>query len=75
MNSNNTEKKYQAPIGALWVKESEKGKYFSMVVNINGVDHTFFGFKNTFKDNDGAKAPDYKIYLPKERAQNQAGQL
>lgn len=69
MNSNQTEKKYPDPVGALWVKENDNGKFFSMVVKIDGVEHTFFGYPNKFKK-EGERTPDYRIFTPKEKTQS-----
>lgn len=66
MQTNSNEKKYPDAVGALWVKENENGKFFSMTININGTDHTFFGFQNRFKK-EGERSPDYRIYLPKDK--------
>lgn len=74
MNSNNNEKKYPDPVGALWVKENDHGKFFSMVVKVDGVEHTFFGYPNKFKK-DGEKTPDYRIFSPKEKQTNKGGDL
>lgn len=73
MNYNNNDKKdYPQPVGALWVKENERGKFFSMTIEIDGKSHSFFGFHNRFKK-EGEKSPDYRIYLPKEKMQGGDG--
>ncbi len=58
------------PIGALWLKESKKGeRFFSMQVEIDGVKHSFVGFKNKFKEEADNK-PDYKIFVSEPRPQS-----
>jgi uncharacterized protein (DUF736 family) len=51
-------------IGALWIKESEKGEYMSGVVEVNGEKHPIVVFKNTYKEKENQ--PDYRI-LPKKK--------
>jgi hypothetical protein len=64
---NQTSKKtYPKDIGALWIKEGPKGKYFSMVVEIDGVKQNFVGFKNQFKE-PGDNKPDYRIFPKTEQ--------
>ena len=55
-------------IGALWLKEGAKGKYFSGNVEINGQKTNIVVFKNTLKQ-PGEKTPDYRIFLQQERGE------
>lgn len=55
-------------IGALWINESEKGKYMSGVVEINGEKHPIVVFKNSYKKEE--KHPDYRILPKKQKAQD-----
>ena len=57
--------------GALWLKESAKGKYFSGEVEFDGVKRQIVVFRNTFKE-PGSKQPDYKILpaTPREDRMN-----
>lgn len=48
-------------IGALWLKESAKGKYLSGTINGERV----VVFKNEKKSNE--KAPDYRVLRARER--------
>lgn len=58
-------------IGALWIKESAKGKFLSGVVEVNGEKLNIVVFKNTFKK-EGEKSPDYRIYASKPREEAKA---
>lgn len=51
----------ESPIGALWIKEGQYGKFFSMVLEINGTKESYVGFKNKFYE-EGSNKPHYKIY-------------
>ena len=53
-------------IGALWLKEGAKGKYFSGNVEINGQKTNIVIFRNTLKQ-PGEKTPDYRIFLQQPR--------
>lgn len=70
--SNNEQKKYPDPVGGLWIKENDKGKFFSMSIKIDGVEHTFFGYPNNFKK-EGERTPDYRIYAPTKKAETNTG--
>lgn len=56
-------------IGALWVKQGQKGQYMSGYVEINGVQIRLICFTNQYKKED--KHPDWNILLSKPR-DNQA---
>ncbi len=54
-------------IGALWLRESQKGnKFMSGVIIIDGKKHQIVVFKNNYKQEE--KHPDYRIFpsQPKE---------
>ena len=53
-------------IGALWVKEGKKGKFFSGNVEIDGQKVDIVIFKNTYKE-EGSRQPDYKILKSQPR--------
>lgn len=54
-------KKNPNKLGALWLKESKKDgkKYFSGVIEVNGVKEKIAVIKNNFKKEE--KQPDYVI--------------
>jgi hypothetical protein len=54
-------------IGGLWVKDSNKGKFFSGVIEIDGKRTSIVVFKNKFKEEE--KHPDYKIFLSRPKEQ------
>ncbi len=53
--------------GALWVKDGQRGKYMSGVIEINGEKINIVVFKNGYKKED--KHPDYRIL--KSRPKNE----
>jgi len=52
-------------LGALWVKTSAKGEYFSGEIEINGEKHRIVAFPNGYKDAE--KKPDFIIYKSQPR--------
>jgi uncharacterized protein (DUF736 family) len=50
--------------GALWKKETPKGKYLSGYVEIKGVQHRVVIFPNKYKNQQ--KQPDFILYNPFE---------
>ena len=60
-------------IGALWLKEGNKGKFMSGVITIDGVTHNIVVFKNTLKQ-EGERTPDYRI-LPSRKPNEQAAEI
>lgn len=56
----------QNSVGGIWVKEGARGRWLSIAVEINGVKHSFVGFKNDYKE-EGDNRPDYQILMPKPR--------
>lgn len=58
-------------LGALWLKESEKGKFLSGYVTVDGEEVSVVVYKNNFYEQDkkdGKNSPYYRVYksLPKE---------
>ncbi len=56
-------KKDENEIGALWLKSSARGDYFTGTVN----NQPIVVFKND-KKREGSKAPDYRIMKPRPKA-------
>ena len=56
-------------IGALWLKESEKGKYMSGIIEIEGQKIPIVVFKNSYKKED--KHPDYVILKSKTKSDSE----
>lgn len=54
-------------IGALWLKDGKKGKYFSGVIEVSGQKIGVVVFKNNHKTED--RYPDYDILVCKPRKQ------
>lgn len=54
-------------LGALWLKQSSRGDYFSGQIEIGGAKHQIVVFQNGFKDADNK--PDWIIYKSKPREQ------
>ena len=73
MNQTNSKKEYPKDVGALWIKEGPKGKYFSMVIEIDGVKTNFVGFKNQFKE-EGDNKPNYRIFPAQEKPKQQVAE-
>jgi len=53
-------------IGALWIKTSVKGDFFSGNIEVDGKKIAIVCFKNTLKK-EGEKTPDYNILISKPR--------
>ena len=53
-------------VGAMWLKDGKKGKFMSGVLEHNGEKINFMVFKNSFKEKDGPKAPDYTINISED---------
>ena len=53
-------------VGALWLRDGKKGKFMSGVLEHNGEKINFMVFKNSFKEKDGPKAPDYTINISED---------
>ena len=51
-------------IGALWVKEGKKGKYFTGVVELGDRKVKVVVFKNGYKDKENQ--PDWRIFESKQ---------
>ena len=47
-------------IGALWVKDSKRGKFYTGNIEVNGVKVSIVVFKNSYKTKDNQ--PDLRIY-------------
>ena len=54
-------------LGALWIKESEKGQYMSGYIEIDGKKINIVCFKNTYKKED--KHPDWQVLKSKPKPQ------
>ena len=52
-------------IGALWLKEGKKGKFFSGSIELEGIKTQIVIFKNTNKTKENH--PDYNILLSKPK--------
>lgn len=52
-------------IGALWLKDGKKGKFFSGSIELEGIKTQIVVFKNTKKTKENH--PDYNILLSKPR--------
>lgn len=48
-------------IGALWLKDGQRGKFYSGKVKVNGTEIGIVIFKNDHKQ-PGEKTPDYRIF-------------
>jgi hypothetical protein len=59
---NNQEKRRNC--GGLWKKMSDKGPYYYIQIEIDGVKHAFVAYPNKFKDpsNPEDKQPDQQVY-------------
>lgn len=55
-------------IGALWINNGKNTIYLSGQIEIDGKKHNIVVFKNNYKKED--KHPDYKIYLKKEKSED-----
>jgi hypothetical protein len=53
-------------LGALWIKEGQKGKFMSGKLKIDGKDIPIVIFRNTYKE-PGDNKPDYKVYKSKPK--------
>ena len=58
-------------IGALWVKEGKKGKYFTGVVELGDRKVKVVVFKNGYKDKENQ--PDWRIFESKPMEQRSGG--
>jgi len=54
-------------IGAMWIKEGQRGKYMSGVIEINGEKINIVVFKNGYKKED--KHPDYRILKSRPKSE------
>ena len=52
-------------LGALWIKESDKGQFMSGYLEINGEKINIVCFKNTYKKED--KHPDWEVLKSKPK--------
>ena len=59
-------------IGALWIKTSVKGDFFSGNIEVDGKKIAIVCFKNTLKK-EGEKTPDYNILISKPREEKREG--
>jgi len=57
--------KNENQLGALWIKESEKGQFMSGYIEVNGEKLSIVCFKNSYKTED--KHPDWEIIKSKPR--------
>jgi len=59
--------KNEDQLGALWIKESQKGPYLTGYIEVNGEKINVVCFKNQYKTED--KHPDWQILKSKPREQ------
>jgi hypothetical protein len=62
------QKKADDSVGALWVKENDKGTFLSMKITLGGQEYSLIGFNNKYKE-AGDNRPDYRLFISKQKPQ------